>query len=266
MEIIDQPEHVAQEYKRVDEILQSGYSFRFSTYFNDGLEILKKNIGAFALASLIVFAISIVVSLIPFAGNFIGLFLTPGFYGGFILMSQKSWKGEEVTAGDIFSGFSGHSYTRALGAYFLSILGILVLLIPAIFVVLSAGPDMAVISSESKWIIGQSESFTLENPEKIWPLLLYIPVLIYLSVGLMLVFHFVYLYDDSAFSAIKNSFRLINRKWFGFFLLGFVAGISAMLGFIALCIGILFTYPFIFTASFAAFDHIMKGKSNSNPI
>jgi len=267
MDIIDQPALNENAYLSVDEVTRRGYRFEFGDYFNQAIEILKGNVGAFALATLVMFAIQIVGGILPFIGTFVGLFLTPGFYAGFVLMSHKASLGEKPEVGDLFNGFRGGAYGRVLGTYLLTVVIMIALvLFVAVPIILAAGPNVQVLeqlaldlSSGSKFDM-DSLSGLFSNPDLLWLLILVFVGVIYLGVNLCLAMTFATLHSTSATEALKSSFRIVKGHWFWFLVFTGLLSICSTLGIIALCVGILVTYPIAMIGIFSAFDQIMKGK------
>jgi hypothetical protein len=267
MDIIDQPGMQSQGYLTMEEVERRGYRFAFDSYFNQVIELLKNNLGTYVLAALISLSISIFSSFIPFIGSFLGIFLAPGFYAGFVLISKKAADGDRPEAGDIFSGFKGNVYGRVLVTYLLFILIALCCLILAVPIIIAAGPDVAVITEffQDAARGGQpdGEMFLdfFANPQMLWLMILIVFALVYVSVSLCLAMTFATLYSSSPTEAIRNSFRIVRKSWWWFLAYTWLLSICASLGIIALCIGFLVTYPLPFIGSFVAFDQIMKGKN-----
>lgn len=267
MDIIDQPGLQSEGYLTMEEAERRGYRFAFDSYFNQVIHLLKNNLGTYVLAALISLSISIFSSFIPFIGSFLGIFLAPGFYAGFVLISKKAADGDRPEAGDIFSGFKGQVYGRVLVTYLLVILIAMGCLILAVPIVIASGPDIAVITEffEDAARGGQPDPDMIPDffarPQMLWLMILVVFVLVYVSVCLCLAMTFATLHSSRPAEAIRNSFRIVRKSWWWFLAYTWLLSICASLGIIALCIGFFVTYPLPFIGSFVAFDQIMKGKN-----
>lgn len=268
MDIIDQPRPATSGYLSVDEVVQKGYSFRLGEYFGRALDILKKQVGTFAIATLVMFAIQFVTGLLPYVGSLAGLFLSPAFYGSFILMAHRASIGEQIEVGELFAGFRGERYGRLLGTYLLSALIGLIFMLPVVFIVMAAGPSFGDLESmqgdpAALQEIIQNFWTYFENPGVLWWTLPVLLLVLLVYVGMSMAFSFVVLTECGPMDAIRSSFALVSSKWLWFFFYALVLGFCSVLGIVALCVGILFTYPIAMIGMFTAFDHIMKGQSSS---
>ena len=66
--------------------------------------------------------------------------------------------------------------------------------------------------------------------------------------------------------ALEKSIPLILKSFFPIILLMFLSGILALLGFLALCIGIFFTMPFILSMQYAIFAEVFNIKEEKTEI
>jgi len=268
MDILDEPQETSQNYLTVEEVLQRGYRFRFSEYFDKAIDILKNNVGAFVLASLIYFGIVLILAFIPFVGTIANIFIAPALIAGFVLMAHKASTGQKPIAGDIFLGFRGGAYGKILVAYILTILitiGGALLTLPIVFL---AGPDIGAIVS----LFGQLEAGVPADvddfmglfrvPGILWLLILVAVVLVYLTIMLSLAIPFAALHAESGWDAVRSSFRIVRKSGWWFLIYLWLLSICSSLGILALCVGILVTYPIAMIGSFTAFDHIMRGNSS----
>lgn len=69
-------------------------------------EQIKGNIGKLLLVMIIIFAIGLVCGFIPFVGSIIAFIITPALSLGVYKIYLKLTKKEEMTIGDMFSGFN----------------------------------------------------------------------------------------------------------------------------------------------------------------
>lgn len=65
-------------------------------------------------------------------------------------------------------------------------------------------------------------------------------------------------FDFNYSTALEKSILLILKSFFPILLLMFLGGIFSMLGFVALCIGIFFTLPFLLSMQYAIFGEVFE--------
>ncbi len=189
--------------------------------------------------SLIIFVMTIILSLVPIVGSLCSFLLMAILSGGLMLAAQAQINGEKVTVGNIFKGFS-HNPGQLL------LVGLFYLLFAISIGLLVGGTIVGVIFS-------QFHSANMAN----LPIFLqtHIPLIIilillslFLSVPLVMAYWFapslVVLTDKSAWKAYKLSFRGCRKNWAPFLIYGLavlVIGILLMLAISALT-GILFVF------------------------
>jgi uncharacterized membrane protein len=266
MDIIDQPSGSSAEYLPVNEVISRRYRFDFGGYFDQAISILKNNIGSFMLATLVMFAIQLVVSMIPVVGGLGSIFIAPALTGGLLIMARKARAGESPEVGDLFAGFKGEYYGKILGTYLLTILISIPVVLLALGVLLLSGPnfnDLVAIAdqSQSGFVDPDDIKGMFSNTNVLWLMLPVLLLLIYISISLSLAMPFVLFHSGGPTEAIRSSFRIVNAHWFMFLVYFLLLGICAMLGILALCVGILVTYPLIAIGTFTAFDRIMRTSS-----
>jgi len=61
----------------------------------------------------------------------------------------------------------------------------------------------------------------------------------------------------SAWEAMEASRKIITKQWFVFLGFGFIIALIGISGVIALGVGALYTIPFIYCASYAAFNDVV---------
>lgn len=97
------------------ELLAGEPDFNLGHCLGKGWELLMNNFGLLVGACLVVWVLDIAVSIIPFAGQFLG----GVFYGGLYLVFLKRIRGQASSVGESLSGFST-SFVHLLLAGFLS--------------------------------------------------------------------------------------------------------------------------------------------------
>lgn len=271
MEIIDQPGTSQASYMSMEELGRRGYRFAFDTYFNTVVDLLKNNAGTYVLSTLLCLTISFIAGMLPVIGSFARIFLTPGFYGGYLLISQKALRKEDPGVSDLFAGFRGAHYGRSLVTYLLMLLILAassVLLVP---IILAAGPDFELMQRFTEDFRSGIEPDLdillgfFESPQVLWLAVIGIIPFIYASICLSLSLAFVVIYGSTPMEAIRNSFQVVSKSWWWFLAYIWLLGTCAWLGIFALCVGLLLTYPLPFIGTFVSFDMIMKGTHAQNP-
>ena len=83
---------------------------------------------------------------------------------------------------------------------------------------------------------------------------------IYLSVAYYFAPFYVIFGKMDFWEAMESSRKLVHREWFSIFGLIIVLGLLNFAGVLAFGVGMLFTLPVSFCATYVAFDDIMKGE------
>ena len=120
---------------RVNKLTTEGYEFKLEQYFKSGIEIFKKEYGLFIGFSLVAGLMAGIASLIPFVGTFAQIIISSITNLGFFYVARKIKKGEKIDFEDFFKPFNdfGNIVGVALVVAVLTILGILCLIIPGIY-------------------------------------------------------------------------------------------------------------------------------------
>lgn len=236
---------------RIEEIIRSGYDFKFGDYLSKGFSLLQKNLGGFILFTVVYVILSAVVSFIPLVGPIANsLFLSPALTVGLYLVARKLDKGEGTEFGDFFKGFD---FVGQLALTALVMIGIIIAsLIPFMIAVGGTG------------IFGWYMD-ALQNPINageppslpFWSFILLVPA-IYLGVAYSWSYLFVAFYKMSFWDALESSRKLISQKWVTYFAFSIVLGLIAAAGLILLCVGILASVPAIYCMQYAAFEDVTK--------
>lgn len=237
---------------RVDSAITNGYEFKLGQYFSKGFEIFKKNPGGFIIFTIVSFLISAIISFIPFIGSIIGIFISPCLSVGNPIAAHLLEKKNDQEFGNFFKGFE--HLGQLVVSYLLILVIIIVLFIPFLIVVgLNIVP--ALINADSDAIesifseIGSSSLI-------ITTILLFLAVVIYVSVCIRWAYFFVVFHKYDAVEAIKASWKIVHKRWFAHFGFIIVAILMVLGGLIALIVGIVFVYPVIQAADYAAFAEI----------
>jgi uncharacterized membrane protein len=100
MEIIDQPSGDNNE-KDLNALIENGFEVRIGDYLNQGMEILKQNMGMFIGFTLLTILIMAILS-----ATYVGTILVSGPIGiGFAIVAHRIAKKRNYEFGDFFKGF-----------------------------------------------------------------------------------------------------------------------------------------------------------------
>jgi uncharacterized membrane protein len=142
MEIIDMPTSGAPGQQRnPQDILNNGYRFSIGDAISEGFDIFKAKPGEFIAFTIVMFAISVVASFIPFASLVISGPLTAGFF----IMAHHIRTGGDTSFGTFFNGFNylGQLILLALISGILTVIGFVFLILPGIY--LAVGYSLATL-------------------------------------------------------------------------------------------------------------------------
>lgn len=210
----------------------------------------KENFLPLVGTTLLIFIVQMALNMVPIIGSIAGLFLNGVLYGGLYYYYLGKMRGEPRTAGDAFAGFSrgfGSLVGATLLTSFLSFAAALVFIGPVLWPVMMA---MATGANPA----------TLEMPAITavtgTAMLLGFLLVVYLSISW--IFSFALIIDQglSAWSAMEVSRRVITNQWFRVFFVVLLGAILAMLGMIALLIGVFITLPLAFGALLYAYEDL----------
>lgn len=120
---------------RVNKLLNEGYEFKLERYISIGFELFKKEYGLFIGFSIVAGLISAVAGMIPLVGYFIQAVITALINLGYFYVARKIKLGKTPDFGDFFKPFNalGDVVGVALVVFLLTVLGVLCLIIPGIY-------------------------------------------------------------------------------------------------------------------------------------
>jgi uncharacterized membrane protein len=209
---------------------------------------------------------------IPFIGPLFSIanFVIAGpFMGGVFYLYIRGARGEPAQIGDIFEGFK-----RAFGQLFLATL------VQSLFLGLCMLPFIIVLAVK---FIGtglhlDSQALNSQalasNPEFVHDissiLLISLPVLLiclvpamYLSVSWKFTLPLIMDKQLDFWTAMKTSWKRVNKHWWQVFGLIILIGLLNAAGFLACCIGMVFTIPVGFAALMFAYETIFSPPKSS---
>jgi hypothetical protein len=234
---------------------QAAPQVRLGEWISTGWEMFAKEWTVWVPAILIMFVIEIVVSipggilsgmlenagevaafsgaLISIGSSILNFLVSIFFYAGALQMALKQMQGERIALGDIFSG--SDRFFPLAGAYLLVVftIGLVssVLIVPTLMALRETLP----------------------------PLVLFAVILLEILPGLILLglffFSFPLIVDRKAgvLSALQQSFGVAKQNIVMFTLMPIVIGLVSGVGVFLCCVGLLVTYPLMFTITAAAY-------------
>ncbi len=126
--------------KALDNLIASGYEFKFQKYLQDGFDLYKQYAGQYAAFYLIVFAFSFITSMInDYVGIGIDVVLTPVLTAGALLVANELIRGEKPDFSFFFKGFDYFAPLVVLNivSAILIIVGFVFLIIPGIYLLVA---------------------------------------------------------------------------------------------------------------------------------
>lgn len=236
-------------YSKFQQILDRGYRFRMGDYISKGFELFGKNAGMFIGYTFVFMLISMLSSVIPVIGPIVnGFILSPALTVGFFLVAHKLNKGEGTAFEDFFKGFDRIGQLAL--ATLLETLIIMGSLIPAFI-------TLAMVSGGLERLM-DINMFSAPPIGSILLIFLLIIPAIYLGVAYSWTYMFIAFYGMPAWESMEMSRKMISKDWFTYFAFSIVLGLLAIVGFIALFIGILVAIPIIYSAQYAAFSEVTQ--------
>ena len=203
-------------------------------------------------ATLLVLLAQFAVGIVPLLGLFAGLCLKGVFYGGLYYFYLGKIRGERREVGDAFRGFSQSFVPLMLAT----------MLISALTLAVGAASFGAWLVPMFKAGFPFSADFvpTIPSGSVLLGFLAGFLVIIYVSVSW--VFDFALIIDRGLgpWPAMEVSRRVVGRQWFRVFFVLFLGGILAMLGLVALFIGVLFTVPLLLGAMLYAYEDLCNAR------
>lgn len=260
--------------ERLEHIKNNGFSLDFGEVFNEAFENYKKTaliVGVIMLLFMIIFGIlgfgfvgvlagvgsytEFLTNLKP-SPNTSTTMLIIGFFSkitvagciapltaGILKINYNASINEEVSIGTAFEFYQSKSFKNLFIAAVFIATFLYAVELAANFIWMK---DLTNINSENIYAMaGSTMLATVFN----------IIAIIFVTISTVLVIPLIIFGNLSPIDAIKNSFLLIFKKFWIVFALLFVAVILSFIGFIAICIGVLFTIPFYYSTVFAIYKN-----------
>ncbi len=120
---------------RVNKLINEGYEFKLEQYISNGFDLFKKEYGLFIGFSIVAGIMSGVAGMIPFVGYFAQAVIAGIINLGYFYVARKIKLGEKPEFEDFFKPFNafGNVVGVALVVFLLTMLGLLCLVIPGIY-------------------------------------------------------------------------------------------------------------------------------------
>ena len=222
----------------VDELCARDYDVDIGDLISKGWGLLSKNFGTVLGATLLVYLVLGVVSLVPFGiGALAQLIIQGPLLGGLYCFYLKQIRTGTGTVGDGFSGFGPRFGQLMLGSIVSGILSGLCLLPGAIVIALAVIPMLA---SRGQ---GGGAAAAAGGIVIVGVILLFIGLLgfAYLAVGWAFTLPLVADKRMDFWPAMSLSRRMVSKHWWMVFFTFFVGGIIAMLGVLGCIVGVFVT-------------------------
>jgi len=248
------PAAVVTSMELANQVCQRGYRVAIGDWFSQGWEFFKARMGFALGACWIVFGLSFFISLvgmIPCLGPVVqlsfNLVVQPPLVAGLWWVLLQRRRGAVADAGQVFDGFKlcfGQSVLANL------IMGLLILAacIPGGAVLLAGG-----IIADSRQMVG--------IPLVVLGVALVLIAACYLGVSYMFAMPLVADRRMQFWTALETSRRVISRHWFGMFALTLLLSLINIAGFLACCVGFVFTLPLTFCILAVAYDGVFGATS-----
>lgn len=246
--------------KQIEEATEFGYEFRISHYFSKAFEFFKDRAGEFIGFTLVYIIISVVNSFIPVVGTLISLAITGPLSLGAMIFAHRMHTNQALEFSNFFDGFK--KFTPVFATYILQVVIYLILAIPIFLIV---GFDIIInYSSGDPEVFTDLMSTISANTGLFFGVFV---VFIYVVTSLRWSLHLAYFHDYTPINAIKQSFYLVNKKWFHHLFFLFLCVLIICLGFLALLVGIIVAIPIIAIADYIGYSDITGlGKEESSDL
>ncbi|MBK8554816.1 MAG: hypothetical protein IPL65_03125 [Lewinellaceae bacterium] len=245
---------------KIQRIIDDGYQFNLGDYISKGFNLMMKNPGGFIGYFLLMMLIFIVLAVIPFLGALALMVIAPALMIGPFHVAAKIDRGEETQFSDFFRGFD--KFGELFLANFLTGLIVIAAIIPGYALILGTlFTTMGTFSGDpyaDPSDIANSMMGIFSSGLALVGLILVIIPAIYLSVSFVWAQMLVWFYDMRAWDAMMASRKLAGKQFWMVLVFGIVAGFIGGIGMLLLLVGILFTYPAMMCAQYAAFADVTQ--------
>jgi uncharacterized membrane protein len=245
--------------------LERDYELDIMGCFSGGWDLLKDNFGVLWVAALVYLVIELAAGMLGYIPIIGGIFSLANFVisgalmGGLLYLYVRVNRGEPATVGDMFAGFS-----KAFGHLFLAVLvqGLLcgICLIPVLAV--GIAKFMPLITQLKNIQPGTPPSPDLMN-DLMAAMGTLLPILLVCAIPVMFLttcwrFTLPVIMDKRVdfWTGMKTSWKMVMKHWWAVFGLLILISLLNLAGFLACCIGLLFTVPLGYAALIKAYETI----------
>jgi hypothetical protein len=229
-----------------------------SSCVSEGWELIKPNYLLFFGMTFVMLLISFLISLIPYIGEIINIFISGPLLCGIYMALIAKTRGGEPNFSMLFEGFS-----RFLPAVLLTLIGMIPWLIIALTVFLfssvSANPQVA----ENLQTPDLSAVFAQFTPFLIVSYLIAFLVSLAIQILLFFALPLVAEHNLNVVDAVKLSISAAMGNIGGIIVLIIFEILLALVGFLALCIGFLFVMPVIYAANIIAYKSVFPSNQQT---
>lgn len=220
----------------------------------------KTNPWAWMLTFIVLIGISILLSLVPFAGGLITSLLGAVFTGGIMLGAREQDQGEDFRVAHLFAGFRDSFGQLALVGLLYLVAALLIgVLVAAVLlgamIPLMAETDPAALSTQDPIAL-----FATMGPMGLITVLVSALLFIPLAMCFLFAPALVMLDEVSAFEAMKLSFFGCLQNLLPFLVFGLAAIVLLIVGMIPLGLGVLVVWPTLSAAIYVAYRDIFFEK------
>lgn len=225
---------------------EEGYNFDLGLYLNESWEIFKKDSGGFVGFFVLAYIIAAFASIIPLLGALLYPALFAVLTAGVYIVSDKIANGQSHAFDNFFRGFDDF-----LQIGISQIVMLLIIVIPALLLII---PFIAV-------------GFQIDSIPELDPSLIALIVvgmivlyagIIYISICYTFSVPLIVFGRLEFWPALETSRKIINKRWWSFFLMFLLFFALNLVGLLALCLGILVTAPLCYIITYTAYRHITR--------
>ena len=236
-----------------DDFIEGGQSVgaeRGWAWIAGGWKFALPHLGIFVVIVLVYLVLSIVVGLVPLIGSLAIALVTPVFNGGIMLGCEAMRRGEPLTVGHLFAGFSRHTGPLvALGAIKL-VVGLLILVIG----IVAAGGALL------PFFMSGGEADPEQLAALLTSILLFVLIILALSVPLYMALWFapalIVLEGLEVMPALKASFNACLKNIVPFLIYGLVLFVLAIVASIPILLGWLLLAPVVFASIYVGYRDV----------
>jgi uncharacterized membrane protein len=227
------------------------------SWIAEGWALFKAAPVMWIVALLILLSIQMALGMIPILGSLASMILGPVLMAGLFAFAHGIRQGEAADISRLFMGFKEKFGALAiLGVlYLLMMLGLIVATAFALFVVLGGTALLSAGDAQ------QTLQALMVSSGFLSALLVFLVAFLFMLLLAAAYWYapaLVFFTDISAGDALKQSFMACMRNWLPFLVYGILTFLVALLGTLALVIGLLVAIPVLLAANYASFRDIFS--------